>query len=40
MEEKKNIPYKNNNKISNNSIFEYYSHFTNTNNNNLSTDLQ
>ena len=40
MEEKKNIPYKNSNKISNNSIFEYYSHFTNTNNNNLSTDLQ
>ena len=40
MEEKKNIPYKNNNKISNNSIFEYDSHFTNTNNNNLSTDLQ
>ena len=40
MEEKKNIPYKNSNKISNNSIFEYYSHFINTNNNNLSTDLQ
>ena len=40
MEEKKNILYKNNNKISNNSIFEYYSQFINTNNNNLSTDLQ
>ena len=41
MEEKQNIPYKkNNNKISNNSIYEYYSHFTNTNDNNYSTDLQ
>ena len=39
MEDKKNFPYKNNN-ISNNSILEYYSHYSNPNDKNYISELQ